>query len=274
MLYCTRVEDRVEKFYKSLGRKIKMMREENDMSQEELAKRINISRSALAQLEMGKRKVCANELRMLSEIFFTSTDIILDLARETQVILQKEEKHQKSNEPEIREIPIQNVAKFKEVLLYILNQVGSKENVGQTVIYKLLYFADFNFFEKYEEQLIGAIYQKNKYGPTPIEFKKIVDMMEEQKEIVKLPSKYAKYNQKKYLALRKPNLRKLMAHEIKLIDEVLDKYSDMNAKQLSEISHRDVPWLTTEDEEVIEYEKVFYRTPEFSVRDDSDDEHI
>ncbi len=264
----------MEKFYKSLGRKIKMMREENDMSQEELAKRINISRSALAQLEMGKRKVCANELRMLSEIFFTSTDIILDLARETQVILQKEEKHQKSNEPEIREIPIQNVAKFKEVLLYILNQVGSKENVGQTVIYKLLYFADFNFFEKYEEQLIGAIYQKNKYGPTPIEFKKIVDMMEEQKEIVKLPSKYAKYNQKKYLALRKPNLRKLMAHEIKLIDEVLDKYSDMNAKQLSEISHRDVPWLTTEDEEVIEYEKVFYRTPEFSVRDDSDDEHI
>ncbi len=46
-------------------------------------------------------------------------------------------------------------------LLYVLNKVGCKYNVGETVLYKLLYFIDFDFYEKYEEQLIGATYVKN-----------------------------------------------------------------------------------------------------------------
>ena len=84
--------------------------------------------------------------------------------------LQKKEKV----EPQIRiSDPQKNLEKFKEVFLYILNKVGSKPNIGETVIYKLLYFIDFNFYEKYEEQLIGAAYLKNRFGPTPVEFKKI-----------------------------------------------------------------------------------------------------
>ena len=68
-----------------------------------------------------------------------------------------------------------NLGKFKEVLLYVLNKVGSKPNIGETVLYKLLYFIDFDFYEKYEERLIGASYIKNHYGPTPAEFKEIID---------------------------------------------------------------------------------------------------
>jgi hypothetical protein len=74
-------------------------------------------------------------------------------------------------------IPQKNLKKFEQVLLYILCKVGSKPNIGETVIYKLLYFIDFNFYEKYEEQLIGATYIKNQYGPTPKEFIKVVDTM-------------------------------------------------------------------------------------------------
>ena len=71
-----------------------------------------------------------------------------------------------------------DVKKFKEVLLYILNKVGAKPNIGETALYKLLYFIDFDFYEKYETQLTGAKYIKNYYGPTPIEFEKIVEGME------------------------------------------------------------------------------------------------
>ena len=61
--------------------------------------------------------------------------------------------------------------KFKEVLLYILEKVGSKPNVGMTVLYKLLYFIDFDYYEKFEEQLLGATYIKNHFT-NPVEFKK------------------------------------------------------------------------------------------------------
>ena len=40
----------------------------------------------------------------------------------------------------------------------------------------------------------------------------------------------------------------------------------MTAAQISAYSHNDVPWLTTEDRKVIEYESVFYRTPPYSLR--------
>ena len=126
-------------------------------------------------------------------------------------------------------VPQKNLGKFKEVLLYILNKVGSKSNIGETVIYKLLYFIDFDFYEKYEEQLIGATYMKNKYGPTPVEFKKIVDKMSKDKEIEKVKSNFFAYPQTKYLPLRKPDLSKLKANEIEVIDDVLNKLSDMTA---------------------------------------------
>ena len=57
--------------------------------------------------------------------------------------------------------PEVNVQKFKEVLLYILNKIGTKENLDETVICNLFYFIDFDFYEKYEEHLIGLTYKKD-----------------------------------------------------------------------------------------------------------------
>jgi len=174
--------------------------------------------------------------------------------------------------PQIRiNVPARNLETFKEVLLYILGKVGSKPNIGETVLYKLLYFIDFDYYEKYEEQLIGATYIKNKHGPTPVEFQKIVEKMIKEKEIEKVKSTYFTFPQTKYLPLRKPNLSKLKANEMELIEDVLCRLSDMNAVQISEYSHNDVPWLTTESGKEIEYESVFYRIAPYSVRDYSDD---
>ncbi|GAH70620.1 unnamed protein product, partial [marine sediment metagenome] len=72
--------------------------------------------------------------------------------------------------------------------------------------------------------------------------------------------------QRKYLPLREPDLSILNARELRMIDSVLERLSDKNATEISEYSHNDVPWLTTEDGKVIEYESVFYRTPAYSVR--------
>ena len=56
-----------------------------------------------------------------------------------------------------------NIKKFKEVLLYILEKVGAKPNVGESVINKLLYFIDFDYYERFEENLTGATYIKNHF---------------------------------------------------------------------------------------------------------------
>lgn len=251
---------------KRLGHRIKALRESAGMNQQQLSERLGLPRVSISQIENGERDICADELVGLSGIFSVSVDNLLNLEKEPQVIIEEGKKMTKLK-PQIRiNVPQKNVDKFKEVLLYILGKVGAKPNIGETVIYKLLYFIDFNFYEKYEEQLIGATYIKNKFGPTPVEFATIVAKMIKDKEIKKVEDKYFQYDQKKYLPLREPNLDKIKASEIKMIDEVLANLSDKTASDISEYSHNDVPWLTTPDGEKIEYESVFYRTAPYSAR--------
>lgn len=256
----------MDTFYKSLGNKIKQLRQEIGISQEQFSNLLKIGRVAVSQIENGTRKITAEEITKIAEVFNISTDTLLYSKKDIKVILE-ETKEITSKKEEIRiNVPQKNLKKFQEVLLYILNKIGSKPHIGETVLYKILYFIDFDFYEKFEEQLIGATYQKNNYGPTPKEFIKIVKMMEG-KDLVKIQGKYFEYPHTKYLPLREPDLSILKAHEINLIDNVLNKLSDMNASQISEYSHNDIPWLTTEDGKIIEYESVFYRTTPYSVRD-------
>lgn len=62
-------------------------------------------------------------------------------------------------------VPSLQIGKFKNILLYILERCAGNYNVGETVLYKLLYFSDFNYYELYEEHLTGANYRKLPYGP-------------------------------------------------------------------------------------------------------------
>lgn len=254
-----------------LGQKIRELRAQKEISQEQLAETLGISRSAISQIETGERKVCAEELAKLSEIFGISVDSLLDLKKEPVVVLQKYKKKRQQKSDIRISVPQKNLRKFKEVLLYILNKVGSKPNIGETVIYKLFYFIDFDFYEMYEEQLIGATYIKNRFGPTPVEFQEIMRFMLRNKEIEKVRSRYFKYPQVKYLPLKTADLTQLKAHEIELIDDVLNRLSDMNASDISDYSHNDIPWLTTVEGGTIEYEAVFYRTAPYSVRQYKED---
>ncbi len=150
--------------------------------------------------------------------------------------------------------------------------MGFSVAIGSIMLYKLLYFIDFDYYEKYEEQLMGATYQRNHFGPTPMEFGALVDSMIEKKELVRVARPYFDYEQKRYLPLRSADLSVLSGRELNLINDVLRRLSDMSARQISEHSHKDVPWLTAEEGGAIAYESVFYRTPEYSVREDRDDE--
>jgi len=259
---------------KDLYKKIKILRKENSFSQEYIAKELGMSRPTYMQIEKGERELTISEARKLASIFSMGLENLLvsERATKTKIVLEKEKKHKSSKAIEIRIIiPRANVKKFKEVLLYILEKVGAKPNIGETALYKLLYFIDFDFYEKFEEQLTGARYIKNNYGPTPVEFKKIVEEMEEEDEIERVKSRYFQYDQKKYLPLRRSDLRRLSAQEVKHIDEVLARLSDKNANELTEYSHSDVPWRVHKDGEIISYESVFYRDMDHSVRNYEDE---
>jgi len=245
---------------------IQQLRKENKLTQEYLSSQLKISRPTYVQIEKGERDVTITEAKKLANIFNLDLNDFLQCEKSNIIVnIKKDKKKEKQQEIRIN-VPQKNVDKFREVLLYILIKVGNKPNVSETVLYKLLYFIDFDYYEKYEEQLIGATYIKNHYGPTPIEFKTIVSDMIDKGEVEIVESKYFNHLQKKYLPIRDANLSKLTAQELQHIDEVLSRLSDKNATELSNYSHEDVPWIVAKDNKPIEYESVFYRTDKTSVR--------
>jgi transcriptional regulator with XRE-family HTH domain len=252
-----------------IGKFILEQRKKHNLTQDFLASKIGVSRPTYVQIEQGARDLTITEARTLADIFGIVFDnFVQGKDTSAKIEVKKDIKEIKEERQEMRiSIPQKNLEKFKEVLLYVLSKVGSKPNVGEVVVYKLLYFIDFDFYEKFEEQLIGATYIKNHYGPTPVEFKIVIDDMIKNGEIVKIEGKYFNYPQRKYLPVREPDLTKLKdARELHHIDEVIARLGDKNATELSEYSHEDTPWLIAKENQPLDYEAVFYRTPKTSVR--------
>lgn len=244
------------------------MRKKQGVSQAFVAEKVGVSRASYIEIEKGKKELTLSQAEKIAEIFNISLDELRSGKLNFNIEVSLQEKTSKKEKQEIRiDVPQKNLKKFKEVLLYILEKVGGKPNVGMTVLYKLLYFIDFDYYEKFEEQLVGATYIKNHFGPTPVEFKKIVESMEEKGELETVKSKYFQHEQTKYLPRRESDISILSAKEIKHIDEVLFRLSDKSAAELSDYSHKDVPWITALDGRPLSYESVFYRTKDTSVRE-------
>ena len=243
------------------------LRKAHNLSQAFVAKNIEVSRQSYMGIEKGAKELTLSQAQKIAEVFNISLEALISGKKTSDIKISFDKEKKKEEIQEIRiDVPQKNLKKFKEVLLYILEKVGTKPNVGMTVLYKLLYFIDFDYYEKFEEQLLGATYIKNHFGPTPVEFKKIVENLESKGELETVKSKYFLHEQTKYLPRRQPDISVLNAQEIKHIDEVLYRLSDKSATELSDYSHKDVPWIGTEDGKIISYESVFYRTPETSVR--------
>lgn len=161
--------------------------------------------------------------------------------------------------------------KFKQVLHYIIKKYGSLETVGKTVLFKLLYFADFDFYEQFEKKMTGETYLHFELGPVPYHFDEAIKELQDEGKVDFFEIERGEYTQYKYLSLEEPSLNLLTGEEIDFIDRDIIKYCYMNATRISAFSHLDIPYKATADNRIIDYELVFYRDPIFSVREYEDD---
>ena len=255
---------------KMIGQRITELRKMKGLSQEDLSKRVKISRPSLAQIELGNRAVDLLEFQQFSMVLgfslddFVSKDFSPESYRGQDLEAKAEKKLMKTKER--ISVPTLQVGKFKNVLLYILERCAGKPNVGETVLYKLLYFSDFNYYELYEEHLTGAKYRKLPYGPIPQKLDTIVLQMIDEGQIQRVKTVYHGYPQTRYLPLVKSDLTALKASEKDVIDRVIEQMGDWSATAIGDYSHKDLPWDVTDEGKEINYNLAFYREIPHSVR--------
>ncbi|RZD17696.1 MAG: helix-turn-helix domain-containing protein [Candidatus Acididesulfobacter diazotrophicus] len=252
-----------------LPKRIKELRKKEGLSQEELAKLLNVSRPTVSQMENGTRKVSLSDMVRLANIFNVSIEEIMqEKPIKDNGLMQEmfgqnsfwlfDDKGKKSAKSSKRkkkfEFPEIDKDKYKDILLYVLNKAGAWPNIGEAFLYKILYFIDFDFYAKYRDYLIGETYVKHNNGPVPLKFKNIIKEMIDDKNIIKLDNKYFSFPQTKYLPLKNPDLSKFKANETELIDGVLYKMSGMSLEEAVEYSKSHAHCNNTEINKKISYE--------------------
>lgn len=252
----------------NIGRKISVIRKQKQLSQEELGRILGISRTAVTQIESGNRNLSALELLTLSQALSFSLDTFAATPALNVSALKEEIKPKEALRVSVPEM---HLDKFKQVLLYVLEKCAGKPNVGETVLYKLLYFADFNYYEIYETHLSGAQYKKLPFGPVPHQADQILSQLAENGEIQRFRVEYHGYPQTRFIPLVKPDLTQLTAAETEILDQTIERFADWSAKAISDYSHKDLPWKATQDGDWIDFELAFYREAPFSARTYDDD---
>lgn len=238
---------------RELWEKIKNLREQNGkFSQEQIARLLNMSRVSLSNIENWERDLKKEELETICEIFEIPMNSLVWEKYDSQVKpLDEKDKNYK----------------FKRILLYILNKVANKVNVWKTVLYKLLYFSEFNYYEVKWETLLWVDFMKWPRWPVPVWIDNIFAQMSEDNQIELKTVIYKWYEQHKVIPLiDEVDLSDLSYNDVKIIDDVIEKLSSMKAVEISEYSHEDMPYKATKNIwDTINKWLVFYRTVKYSV---------
>jgi len=241
---------------KELGEKIKNLRIQNKekFSQEQIANLLWISRVVLWNIENWERDLKEEELEKIADIFEVSQSYFWIDENNMIELLDKDDEY----------------FNFKRILLYILNKVWDKPNIWKTVVYKLLYFSEFNHYEKYWETLLWIDFIKWPRWPVPKDADKIFEKMITDHQLEQITTLFKWYEQHRLVSkLKDINLEDLSYSQVMIIDDVLEKLGNKTATEISDYSHWDTPYTATENIwDTISKGLVFYRSPVYSITEE------
>lgn len=146
--------------------------------------------------------------------------------------------------------------RLRELILYIADRSQDDPKFGATKLNKILYFSDFVSFREHGKPITGAMYMRLENGPAPTHLVPVRNEMVASGEIAMEPRRYYTYQQIVLKPLRKPNLSLFTAEDIALVDAIIQELRELDAKELSDLSHNRA-WQIANEREPIPYEAIF-----------------
>ena len=148
--------------------------------------------------------------------------------------------------------------KFAEIVNYICHKYNQGD-MTEMKLWKLLFFCEADYYEKYNQRLTDFGYIKNTYGPTP-EYpltKSVIKKLFDKKCVI---YKSDRLGRPVFDCPCEPKLNILSAKELESIQETCEKYFRLSANKLSLLSHNDPVFLAAEkDKDALDFSLVRYR---------------
>jgi len=222
--------------------KVKEFRLKNNLSQDQLAKTIGVSRPTYTAIESGKQTLGALEAQKLASLLGITIDELLS-----------------GN--------IANITKYKHMILsYLRMNFTSKgdNKIPKTKLAKLLYLADFSWYYDHGESMSGMQYRRIAYGPVPDNFFRAIDELEEAGKIVidrKTDNGNGMFLISESDSNKNEKIADLSSDEIKLMKEIGKKWKDKKTKEIVNFTHNQLPYTLCRPDEIIPYELITQEDP-------------
>ncbi|MEA1929301.1 MAG: DUF4065 domain-containing protein [Patescibacteria group bacterium] len=215
---------------------IKTLRQANKFSQQEVAKKLGISRPSYVALEQGKRELSLKEAGIISELFGISLEEFLPSVTA---------RHRK----------------YEQMLFAFLRHTTRDGRLPKTKLAKLLYLADFGWFYNMHKSMSGLPYRKIEYGPVPnYYFALLAELDRDGKIAIESKGKVSLISETRVGEKIGDDL--LGPKEKKFIKEVAKKWRDKNTKEIVDFTHNQLPYTFADEGAVIPYELITQEDPE------------
>lgn len=221
------------------------LRKSVGLSQEELSKKLGMSRPTLIAVEKGERDITLTELKKISEIFDIPIEIILDEELKTSAKVDSQKFSEKS------------FHKFHNLILQCIKYGADKDGkITKTKLAKLVYLCDFANYYKSLNPISGFEYCRLDQGPVAIEF---FDIIDEDESVCVEKSKSGRAMM--ISLVEQPNDKILSAEEQKLVRAVCRKWKKATTQEVVDFTHQQIPWKICRKWEAIPYALINMEEP-------------
>lgn len=162
--------------------------------------------------------------------------------------------------------------KLHQAILFFLHHANN-EHLGKVKLMKLLYYADFDHFEKYDDSITGARYRKLDHGPVPDDATTALDALTATGKVAPRSVRMGKATQERFDPIDEPDLSVFTAQEMDTLHEVVRRWGEHTTRQIEAATHGEPPWIAVKWNEVIPYHLAYYRN-NHGAMDLDDDEFL
>jgi uncharacterized phage-associated protein len=154
--------------------------------------------------------------------------------------------------------------KMQHVILFFLERINNV-HLGRTKLMKLLYYVDFDHYEKHGRLVTGATYKKLPHGPVPEQAGDLIQQMNRaglvRTVVARIKTNAKDYEQHRLIAQSRFDASKFSGDELQTLERVAKDWEDATASDIEAASHAEAPWANTKDRALIDYELAYYRRP-------------
>jgi hypothetical protein len=149
--------------------------------------------------------------------------------------------------------------KYKNAIIFFAEKIQNG-TLGKLKMMKLLYFLDFDFFERYGRSVTGDEYLRFENGPVPHMGEKMLKKMSGNEiKITKRKIASGLNDQQHIEALKNFDVNVFTKEELLMLEETACKWERFSGAEMKNASHGEAPWIATKPNDVMDYNLAYYR---------------